>query len=193
MAISQQAKFHQKSLELFYSKGYKATTVRDIAEAMEIEAASLYHYMTSKHALLEHLLFEVADQFKEGLDCIIQSKLSPSQKLEEIVGLYVQITSQNPYKAALLTSEWRNLNPDARKRFLQHRHMYEKNLKTVLIEHFNQSKSEDINPEIALHTFLGAMRWIYDWYIEHKGEINPIELRRQLFQLINNGFSNFKK
>ena len=75
-------KFIATALELFHSKGFKATTMRDIAKALAIEAATLYNYIRSKQQLLDDLVFEIAYQFHDGLSDIFQSSYSPLGKAQ---------------------------------------------------------------------------------------------------------------
>ncbi|MBT8219021.1 MAG: TetR/AcrR family transcriptional regulator [Bacteroidia bacterium] len=183
---------YENTLKLFYEKGFKATTMREIADSMQFEAASIYNYIDSKQALLEELIFDIADQFHAGIENIQTSQLSLEDKLKAVINMYVRITAQNPYKAALLTSEWRNLNKEALIRFKKHRSEYEKQLKHIISAYLKEQNRDQMNPDIALHTFLGSMRWIYEWYISNESSINPIELQHQLTALILNGFSNTK-
>src|ERR1043166_6128824 len=52
---------------LFKKDGYAATSMRDIAAALEIEAASLYHHIKSKEEILESICFDMADKFLNGM------------------------------------------------------------------------------------------------------------------------------
>ena len=133
---AQRHRLYQNTLKLFYSKGFKATTMRDIASSMNFEAASLYNYFKSKDALLEELIFDVADQFLDGIKMITSSDLSNLEQISAVIRLYVQVTSANPYKAALLTTEWRNLKDPVLERFLLHRATYEGHLKDIVTAYF---------------------------------------------------------
>ena len=186
---AQRHRLYQNALELFYSKGFKATTMRDIAGTMNFEAASLYNYFSSKDALLEELLFSVADQFLMGIQQIVDNDISHLDKIKEVIGLYVDITSENPFKAALLTTAWRNLKPEVLERFVDHRSTYEGYLRDILTAYYEEQQINHIDVEVALHTLLGSVRWICDWYIQYKGTIDPNQLKKQLINLIVNGMN----
>ena len=53
----------RKAATLFREKGYKAASMRDLAEAVGVEAASLYNHIRSKSELLHELVFSVANKF----------------------------------------------------------------------------------------------------------------------------------
>jgi len=188
----QRVRLYQVALELFYIKGFKATTMRDIASAMNFEAASLYNYIKSKDSLLEELLFDVADQFLDGIKLIRKSDQSNLEQLSDVIHLYIHITVSNPYKAALLTTEWRNLKEPVLSKFEAHRSEYEQHLKEILSSYFSDIQRGNMDIDIALHTFLGANRWIYEWYIKQNGAIDINLLEDRLKELILNGFANNK-
>ena len=48
------------SATLFKEKGYSAVTMRDIAQAMDIKAASLYNHIKSKQEILVLIIIEIA-------------------------------------------------------------------------------------------------------------------------------------
>lgn len=56
--------------KLFRQKGYYATTMQDIAEAVGLQKASLYHYIRSKEALLLQIAGETMRLFHAELDRI---------------------------------------------------------------------------------------------------------------------------
>ena len=60
----------QTSAILFKQKGYSAVTMRDIARAMGIKAASLYNHITSKQEILSDIIISLAEQFTEQMKII---------------------------------------------------------------------------------------------------------------------------
>ena len=56
------------ALELFYSRGYDAVGVQEIAEKSGVSKPTLYYYFKSKYGLLEQLLKEGCTRFVEGLE-----------------------------------------------------------------------------------------------------------------------------
>jgi len=57
-----------KAATLFREKGFKAASMRDLAEAVGVEAASLYNHIKSKTELLHELCFSVANRFLQKID-----------------------------------------------------------------------------------------------------------------------------
>ena len=78
----------QTSAILFQKKGYSAVTMRDIAKAMGIKAASLYNHIKSKQEILSEIIISLAEQFTKQMKVIKNSNDSSIDKLKQIVGLY---------------------------------------------------------------------------------------------------------
>ena len=60
--------------QLFKEKGYNAVSMRDIAQAMGIKAASLYNHITGKQEILSTLILEVAYEFTNGMNSVIAGR-----------------------------------------------------------------------------------------------------------------------
>ncbi|WP_375385262.1 TetR/AcrR family transcriptional regulator [uncultured Microbacterium sp.] len=88
--------------KLIASRGYSATTVRDIADEAGILSGSLYHHFSSKEAILQEVLREFLDElvsrFEEiaatgggprvVLDRLIEHAFSAIERQPDAVGLY---------------------------------------------------------------------------------------------------------
>jgi AcrR family transcriptional regulator len=70
---------------LFAERGFKSTTVRDIAEAAGILSGSLYHHFDSKESMADEILREFLDDLFGRYGEIVAQKLGPRKTLEAIV------------------------------------------------------------------------------------------------------------
>src|SRR5437868_5063918 len=80
---------------LFREKGYTATSMRDLATTVGIEAASLYSHIKSKESILQHICFNMADQFMGITTELEQSKLSTEEKLILAIEKHVAVIVNN--------------------------------------------------------------------------------------------------
>lgn len=183
-------RFFAESLKLIHEKGFKATTMRDIASTLNFEVANVYNYIDSKNALLETYLFDMQDEFHQSLDTIIDSSYNPKEKMGLVISSYIQITSKHPYEQALLVNEWRNLKTPKLEEFIERRMNYENKIKIIFQEGIDTGQFEPMNVEIATATILAALRWLYRKYIDQTSKINSLEIEKQLTHLIFNGISS---
>ncbi|NRB46866.1 MAG: TetR/AcrR family transcriptional regulator [Saprospiraceae bacterium] len=183
-------RFIETALELFHNKGFKATTMRDIAKALQVEAATLYNYIRSKQQLLDDLVFEIADQFHDGLSNIYNSSYSPSEKLKAIVDLNVRLTTAYPYQVALLVGEWKHLEEVRQQAFLDNRGSYEQMVRDIIGQGMEVQELRTMDLEVATYSFLSSIRWLFSWYIEQGSAVNPVELEKQMSDFILKGMQN---
>ena len=60
----------RKAAAMFREKGFAATSMRDLAETVGIEAASLYNHIRSKNEILEAICFDVANIFNTNIEIV---------------------------------------------------------------------------------------------------------------------------
>ena len=96
--------------KLFKEKGYSAVTMRDLAKAMGIKAASLYNHIKSKQDILRAIVISLAEEFTAEMKLIESSNISCIDKLNSIIELHVRISSQNSYGMACLNNDWMHLD-----------------------------------------------------------------------------------
>ncbi|MEX0662550.1 MAG: TetR/AcrR family transcriptional regulator [Balneolaceae bacterium] len=180
-------KFLDESLKMIHEKGYKATTMRDLAEKMGFEVSNIYNFIDSKEALLETYLFQISEDFHTGIDHIMESSYDPVEKLKALVSLNINLTSTKPYQVGLLVNEWRNLKDPKLTEFVDRRAEYEQKVRVIIMEGIDQKQFRPFDLDIITHAVLSSVRWVYYWYTDHAEEANPYELEKQLTEFILNG------
>ncbi len=186
-AKTRKVKFFEESLILIHEKGYKATTMRDIADRMGFKVANVYNYIKKKEILLETYLFNISGEFHKGIAQISSSSYSPKEKLKAVVSLHVRLTAQKPYEIALLLNEWRHLKEPKLGEFIAERNEYEESVKAIVKEGMQQGELREMDIDIATHAVLSCVRWLYDKYTKHSKNVNPVELEKQLTDFILRG------
>jgi AcrR family transcriptional regulator len=78
-----------KAANLFREKGFKAASMRDLAEAVGVEAASLYNHIKSKTELLHELCFSVANRFLHKIDEVELEKTGSVEKIEKLLRFHI--------------------------------------------------------------------------------------------------------
>ena len=138
---NRQKEIFAKSARLFRKKGYAATSIRDIAEAVGMKSASLYNHIESKQEILQALLLPIAKIYVKSIDRVNETTLPAIEKLEQIIRDQIRITMENPDAVSLVPDQWVFLENDPKKAILAYgeyvnlRNHYEK----VFIEIFQQA------------------------------------------------------
>lgn len=179
--------FLSEALKLIHEKGFKATTMRDIAKHMNFDASNSYNYVKSKQEILEIFLFKTSNEFHSNIDNILNSNYDIPEKLKLLIKSHIQIASQNPYEVALLVNEWRNLKEPKYSKFVVLRDSYENKVSNLLEEGIKVSVLKNMDLKIATSTLLASIRWFYDHFTQDEVTLNPIELERQIIDYVLGG------
>tara|TARA_R110002051_G_scaffold280349_1_gene341969 strand:- start:30833 stop:31417 length:585 start_codon:yes stop_codon:yes gene_type:complete len=177
--------FFKETLKLIHKKGFKATTMRDIAKQMNFEVANIYNYIDSKEALLENYVLGITEEFTSYMNNIIDSSFSPKDKLKMVISKHVQFTFEKPYQLSLMANEWRNLKEPALSDYTSKRNNYLTKLSLIIEEGIEKGEFRPMNVEIATNSIVSSLRWSYNKYVDNtKTPINPIELEKQIMDFV---------
>jgi len=159
--------------------------MQDIAEAMDMKAASLYNHISSKQELLNNIIMTIAEEFTKGMGLILSSNSNNIQKLIDIVELHVAISSNNVYGMAALNNDWMHLD-DQLEYYLKLRTEYENNFRGIIKKGINNKEIKLENPEVILFSILSTLRSLYLW-IPKKEDLNQKELSASLINILIDG------
>ena len=176
----------QVASKLFSKRGYASTSVRDIAEMMEMEAASLYNHISSKEELLHDICFQMADRFINAIDEVNDIYFNGEQKLRMAVKNHVKILTDNLDEAQVFLREWRHLNEENTSVFISLRDQYESGIQNIIQTGMDENVFQEIDKKFAALNILSSMNWIVEWY-KPEGKMKPDELADKLTDFVLTG------
>jgi AcrR family transcriptional regulator len=152
--------------ELFHANGYAATSVRDIARALDIQAASMYAHVASKEDLLFSIVEGAASSFEQAVDRALQDTMSddPVERIAAIVEAHVEVVTADPERSSVFVTEWRHLSPERRDAIGLRRDAYERRVRSVIAEGQAVGAFAAIDPALAATFLLTALNGIATWY-----------------------------
>ena len=173
---------------LFMEKGYRATTMQDIAKEMGIQKPSLYHYISSKEDILKEIVDITMNRLIHSIEEIANSNTSPVQKLERIIDSHITLICEN---LELFTVSLREINKINAKGFWSDvvalRDKYESYVRNILSSGKQQGYfREDIDEKLVGFAILGSVNWAIRWY-SPRGEKSPKEIADQWKKLFLKG------
>ena len=171
---------------LFSQKGYLATSMRDLAEALNIEPASLYSHISSKDDLLWRIADRSAKQFFESVQPIFESNLDTQVKLQKMIVAHVEVICRNIDAAAVFFNEWRHLGEPKRSEYAQTRDQYENMFREVVKKGFKENLFLNYDEGFSTRAILSALNWTHTWY-RPDGELRPDEIGKRLGDILLKG------
>lgn len=179
-------RFFKTATLLLSEQGYKAMTIRELAQRLDCDKSNIYNYISSKQDLLDQLLFEIADKFHIGMKEIENSSYSPIEKIKEVIRLHVKMTFENPHKLHIHVNEWRFLSDDRKKVFVKRKKAYEKKIIEIIEAGIQEGSFKPGNKEFLKNCILSSIRWLYTWKVSEKDQ-NPIEVQKNITEFILDG------
>ena len=172
--------------KLFKEKGYSAVTMRDIAQAMDIKAASLYNHIKSKQEILVLIIIEIAEEFTRTMNEVVNSDESTIKKIEKIIQLHIDITLLDANALACLNNDWMHLANEQLIYFIKMREDYEENFRTIIKKGIEDGEIKNLNLEVIIFSTLSTLRTLYLWYGKKKSP-DPAVLKSNMIQVLLNG------
>ena len=171
---------------MFADRGFHATSVRDIAEALNIKAGSLYAHIEAKEDLLWSIVTAAADRFFAAVEPIVKSDLVPLEKLRRVINAHVGVVTESAASASVYTTQWRHLGEPHRTEFAARRDAYEMMFRGLVRSCIREGTLADVNEKFATLLILSSINWIYQWY-SPDGPMTPDEIAGKLTNMLLNG------
>lgn len=158
----------QMASKLFQEKGFGAASMRDLAENVGVEAASLYNHIQSKSEILQAICFRVANEFISHLDAVEASQETKLKKIEMIIRFHIRMMMEQYEYVYISDHEWRHLPEPYLSNFLNQRRNYRKSLADLIEQGIARGEMKQIDPYVAVLTILSAISGIESWQRSRK-------------------------
>jgi TetR/AcrR family transcriptional regulator, cholesterol catabolism regulator len=172
--------------KFFNEKGYLATRVRDLAEALGIEAASLYSHYKGKEEILWLIADRCANEFFESVKPIAVSNLHTQKKLTDMIIAHVGVITRNINAAAVFFREWRHISEPRRTEYAMLRNDYEGIFRGIISQGIQENLFKNYDEGFSTRTIMSALNWTHTWY-RQDGELTSDEIGRHLAGILLNG------
>ena len=172
----------QIATRLFKEKGYRDTSMQDLADALGVQKASLYYYIKSKEELLRRLLEHAFALVGAQIDEIYATDLTPLEKLRRALENHAVTLMDNLNLVSVYMDEYRNLPPRRLKQVLAVRKHYEQTLMQILQEGIARGDFRPVNVEMTVYGLLGMLNWTVQWF-SPTGKLSSQEIATILVDL----------
>jgi AcrR family transcriptional regulator len=175
---------------LFAERGFKNTTVRDIADAAGILSGSLYHHFDSKEAMVDELLDSFQTRLWEEYDAISASDRTPKEKLEAVVRTSFDAIDRNHSEVAIFQTDAAHLAGFERFAYLEERNTRFRELWTGLLRDgvAGGELRADLDVELV-YRFLRDTVWVAVRWYRPGGELTPHQVADQYLHILLDGIA----
>ena len=169
----------QKAASMFREKGFPATSMRDLAESVGIEAASLYNHIQSKSDILQHIIFHMSDSCNIHLAELDRSGATSLEKIESLIRFHIRMMLEQFEEYHVMINEWIHLEEQYLEDFILQRRNYVQRLESIIKEGIDAGEIKPILPYVAVLTILSAVRGLEFWHRSRKN-YSPEDLEENM-------------
>jgi AcrR family transcriptional regulator len=159
-------KIYRAAAQLMVQSGYGGTSISDIANAVGMTKAGLYHHIMSKKDMLFQILHHAMNKMEDVVFEPTRNIEDPEERLRETIRLHVNGLFEHGLEFTLLFPERRHLEPDQQEVIARQIEDYLGYLKEVMHELANQGKLRDLDINVAARHILQTIAGIARWYTE---------------------------
>lgn len=179
----------QAAAQIFRQKGYHGTSMQDIADAVHLQKASLYHHISGKQEILIDILDRALDLLIEDIEAVARSGVKPEEKVRQAMQAYVGRLTEDTDLAAVLMQEHRSLPADLQAAHIARRDRLESLWRQIIQEGIQSGDFRYSDEVLATFALLGVLNWMITWY-RPSGRLSAQEIANQFGDILLKGISS---
>ena len=152
------------ALALFSRQGYHATTMRDIAGALNLQGGSLYAHISAKEDILWEIVDHAADEFLAAVTPIAAAPGPAAPRLRAMLHAHVGVVARNLENATVFFHEWRFLSEPRRAAVVARRNAYEARFRHAIQQGIDAGDWPEADARLGALLVLSAGNWLYQWF-----------------------------
>ena len=158
------AAIHRAAVELFARRGYHATSMRALASAARVQPAAIYHWYSSKEAILVQLQDDFMEQLTGKVDGAMALQATPALKLAAAVREHVVFHGLNRAEAFVTDSEIRALRPGPRRALVAQRDAYQEIFRELIAAGIADGSLSATDDRVATYAILLECTGVALWF-----------------------------
>jgi TetR/AcrR family transcriptional regulator, cholesterol catabolism regulator len=188
MLVDSRQEILRTAARLFQQRGYDATSMNDVANALKLSKGGLYHHFQSKDEILFEIMSHAMEITQERVIAPVRGISDPEERLRTLIRLHIEVVlSPRDREITVMLHENHPLPPALRKRINARKKEYIHFVENLIaeVQRARQAKGA-VTPRAAAFALLGMVNWIYQWY-KPEGNLQVTNLVPQFTELIWGG------
>ena len=176
----------ESAAQVIRQKGFHGASMADIAEAVQLQKASLYHHFSSKQDILLELLDQALAMVTDGMAQVMEQQISAEEKLHLAMRSYLKILSEQGDLVSVLLLEHRSLDDENQTRHIPNRDRFENMWRDLIKEGVDTGVFACDNIPMTARGLMGVMNWTITWY-RPGGKLSIEDIADHFANLFMNG------
>jgi TetR/AcrR family transcriptional regulator, cholesterol catabolism regulator len=180
------AEVYRTAAQIILRKGYDATSVNDIANALGMTKAGLYHYISGKKELLFDIMTFGLDELNDECVAPAHSIADPVERLHFIITKHAQLVTRGQGAITILVDEITALTPAQQRKITARKRDYFDKLRGTLEQLKAEGKLQDVDTTTAAFSILGMVNWLSRWF-RPDGSMTPDQIGEEIARIVLHG------
>lgn len=181
---------YEAAARVFCEHGFGQSSMSDVAAAVDMTKAGIYHHIASKDELLFGIMSYGMDIFEELVLDRVEKIRDPLERLRATIrGHLLLITRDRTKEVTVVLNEAHALHGDYRTRIDRRKRRYVRFLNETFRELKRKGLIREIEPRVATFALLGMINWTYHWYTAN-GRLRDTEVAEAYIDLFLGGLLN---
>lgn len=169
-AISEEAREAKRmailaaAAKIFNERGYHATSMSDVADALGVSKPFLYYYLKDKEDLLYQCSRAATEQLHALLDEVREAKVNGWRRLEMLFRRYVHVMTTDFGVCLIRNTAQGNMNRAQRDKLWTGRRRLNREVERIVAEGIADGSIRSCDPKKLTFAMFGAFNWITFWY-----------------------------
>ncbi|MDR5708869.1 MAG: TetR/AcrR family transcriptional regulator [Armatimonadota bacterium] len=152
------------AVRLFRERGYHATSMQDLAQALGIQRGSLYHYIAAKEDLLWEIMDRALSRLMAAVEPVVRTPSSAARRLQGAIAAHLAVAASLRDELTILHVELKSLSPSRRREMVARRGRYETLFREILEDGIARGEFREVDVKAATFALLGACNWFTQWF-----------------------------
>ena len=181
---------YEAAARVFCEHGFGQSSMSDVAAAVDMTKAGIYHHIASKDELLFGIMSYGMDIFEERVLDRVENISDPLERLRATIrGHLLLVTRDRTKEVTVVLNEAHALHGDYRTRINRRKRRYVRFLNETFRELQRKRLIREIEPRVATFALLGMINWTYHWYTAN-GRLRDTEVAEAYIDLFLGGLLN---
>jgi len=180
------AEIYRTAAQIILRKGYDATSVNDIANALGMTKAGLYHYINGKKELLFDIMNFGLDELDEEVVTPANDIADAGARLRFIISSHARLVTRGQGAITILVDEITALTPAQNRKITHRKREYFDRLREVLNQLKAEGRLQDVDTTVATFSLLGMINWLSRWF-RQDGALTEEHVAEQIARIALHG------
>lgn len=177
---------YRTAAEIIRRKGFEATSMSEVARAVDLTKAGLYYYIRGKQDLLAAIMNFAMDMVETQVIQSARAMTDAEERLRSVITCHGRLLTEHGGAITILTDEMASLAPAARRRIVRRKRAYLDFVRDTLEQLENEGKLRDVDVTVAALCLFGTVLGVARWY-RPRGRLTSEQIVEEVASIILGG------